>query len=233
MEGTDSGQSHFGHPDLTDLGQSNLGQSIFGVVVLWLVLVWVSVVVCCVVVLLLLCCVVGVQGLSDPLRRTSLRRTQNFALFSLSRHSFFFSFFHLFWFFSWSFCCLKRRCAQMCTFGVRVVVCEPRRPGLVGPPGFHTTSREPKCAHFRVSKHHQNSTRRHPKRHRKSETVAGKGRKRAKFWAVRWRGGPVEGVRRRGPKHPPHNTQQQQNNNTAHNNTKQHTATTHSNNTEH
>ena len=51
---------------------------------------------------------------------------------------------------------------------------------------------------FRPSKHHQNSTRRHPERHRNSETVAEKGRKRAKFWAVRrrgvqWRGGPAEG----------------------------------------
>ena len=26
------------------------------------------------------------------------------------------------------------------------VVCEPRRPSQVGPPGFHTTAREPKCA---------------------------------------------------------------------------------------
>ena len=32
----------------------------------------------------------------------------------------------------------------------RAVVCEPRRPGLVGPPGFHTTVRELKRAHFRV-----------------------------------------------------------------------------------
>ena len=31
-----------------------------------------------------------------------------------------------------------------------VVVCEPRRPGLVGPPGFHTTAREPKRAHLSV-----------------------------------------------------------------------------------
>ena len=30
------------------------------------------------------------------------------------------------------------------------VVCEPRRPGLVGPPGFHTTTREPKRAHLRA-----------------------------------------------------------------------------------
>ena len=30
------------------------------------------------------------------------------------------------------------------------VVCEPWRPGLVGPPGFHTTTREPNRAHLRV-----------------------------------------------------------------------------------
>ena len=44
--------------------------------------------------------------------------------------------------FSWNFGgVLKRRSPQMCTFGVL---------GLVGPPGFHTTAREPKRAHFRV-----------------------------------------------------------------------------------
>ena len=36
---------------------------------------------------------------------------------------------------------------------------------------------------FRPSKHHQNSTRRPPERHRNNETVAGKGRKRAEFGA--------------------------------------------------
>ena len=30
MEGTDFGQSRFGHPDLTNLGRSNLGQSNLG-----------------------------------------------------------------------------------------------------------------------------------------------------------------------------------------------------------
>ena len=45
---------------------------------------------------------------------------------------------------------------------------------------------------------HQNSTRRHPERHKKSEMVAGEGKKSAKFCAVRrrgvqWRGGPAEG----------------------------------------
>ena len=58
---------------------------------------------------------------------------------------------------------------------------------------------------FQRSKHHQNSTRRHPERHRKSETVAGKGRKRAKFWAVRRRG-----VRRRVVQGSPNQQQPQQ-----------------------
>ena len=46
-------------------------------------------------------------------------------------------------------------------------------------------------------KHHQNSTRRHPERHKKNEIVAGEGKKRAKFGEVRRRGpaegGPAEG----------------------------------------
>ena len=51
----------------------------------------------------------------------------------------------------------------------RAVVCEPRRPGLVGPPGFHTTTREPNRAHQGpgLQKHHQNSTKRTNKRGRK------------------------------------------------------------------
>ena len=38
---------------------------------------------------------------------------------------------------------------------------------------------------FRCFKHHQISTRRHPERHKESETVVGKGRKRAKFLGAR------------------------------------------------
>ena len=58
------------------------------------------------------------------------------------------------------------------------------------PPGFHTTAREPKRAHFTVPAF--NTTRiqrRHPERHKKSEMVAGEGKK-AKFPAE---GGPAEG----------------------------------------
>ena len=35
---------------------------------------------------------------------------------------------------------------KMCTFGLSGCRVKPRRPGLVGPPGFHTTAREPKRA---------------------------------------------------------------------------------------
>ena len=63
---------------------------------------------------------------------------------------------------------------------------KPRRPHQTGPPGLaHDNPRTP---NVHISgplrfQHHQNSTRRHPERHRKSETVAGKGRKSAKFFA--------------------------------------------------
>ena len=61
------------------------------------------------------------------------------------------------------------------------------------PPGLHTTAQEPKQAHFTspaVQKHHQNSTRRHPERHKKSEMVAGEGKKSANFLAPTISGRP-------------------------------------------
>ena len=100
--------------------------------------------------------------------------------------------------FSWNFGgVLKRRCPEMCTFGVLWLSCaSPGGPVWWGRRGFTRQPESPNVhiSGFRRSKHHQNSTRRHPERHRKSKTVAGKGRKRAKFWAVRrrgvqWRGG--------------------------------------------
>ena len=73
------------------------------------------------------------------------------------------------------------------TFGLSGCRVKPRRPHQTGPPGLaHDSPRTPNGAHFRapaLQKHHQNSTRRPPERHKKSETVAGKGRKSAKFWA--------------------------------------------------
>ena len=90
----------------------------------------------------------------------------------------------------------------------RAVVCEPGRPGLVGPPGFHTTTRESKRAHLRVSvfKNPPKFNEKQQEREKRIKTVAGERKKRAKFWAVR-----------RGPEHPPHT---------------QHKNTTHSTNTE-
>ena len=79
---------------------------------------------------------------------------------------------------------LKRRGAQnVHVWSSRGVVCESWRPGLVGPPGFHTTTREPK---------------------RENENCGGRReKKRAKFWAVRrrvvrWRVVRWRVVRRRG-----------------------------------
>ena len=84
----------------------------------------------------------------------------------------------------------------------RAVVCEPRRPGLVGPPGFHTTAREPKRAHLRVPvfKNTTKIQRRGPTREgEKNENCGGRGKKkRAKFWAVRRRAVRRRAVRRRG-----------------------------------
>ena len=115
----------------------------------------------------------------------------------------------------------------------RAVVCEPRRPGLVGPPGFHTTAREPKRT-FQgpgLQKPHQNSTKGPPRERRKNENCGGRGKKRAKFWAVRRRGRENG----RGPdthntdthnthQHTPTHTNTQQHT-TTHTNTQQHTTT--------
>ena len=63
------------------------------------------------------------------------------------------------------------------------VVCEPRRPGLVGPPGFHTTAREPKCAHLRVPvfKNTTKIPRKDPKREEEERKLWREEGK--KFWA--------------------------------------------------
>ena len=67
---------------------------------------------------------------------------------------------------------------------------EPPKGGAQKPPGLHTTAREPKRAHLRVPafKNTTNSTRRHPEKDRKrTKMVAGEGKQRVKFWAVRRR----------------------------------------------
>ena len=78
---------------------------------------------------------------------------------------------------------------------------------ILGPPGFHTTAREPKRAHLRSwsSKHHQNSTRRPPEREEKNEFCGGRGEKSAKFWPSTLRGLHPSGPTLRGlhPSGPP------------------------------
>ena len=57
-------------------------------------------------------------------------------------------------------------------------------PGGFGAAGFHTTARELQTCTLEgpgLQKHHQNSTRRHPERHKKSEMVAGEGKKARNF----------------------------------------------------
>ena len=91
------------------------------------------------------------------------------------------------------------KCAQMCTFGVLGLSCaSPGGPGLVGPPGFHTTDsqREPKRAHLSARssktppKFNEKTSQRGKKR---TNFAAGHGKKRAKFWAVQGEGGPGGG----------------------------------------
>ena len=84
--------------------------------------------------------------------------------------------------------CLKRRGSQMSTFGVLGLSCEA--PAAPKPPGFHTTTRDPKRAHLRVSvftkttKFNEKTPR---ERQKERKWGAGEGEKKAKFWAVRWR----------------------------------------------
>ena len=92
--------------------------------------------------------------------------------------------------------CLKRRGAQMCTFGVLGLSCEA--PAAPKPPGFHTTAREPKRAHLSLqntTKIQREDTQRGKKR---TNFAAGEGKKRAKFWAVPGEGRPREGRSREG-----------------------------------
>ena len=66
--------------------------------------------------------------------------------------------------------CLKRRGPQMCAFGVGLS-CEA--PAALNPPAH--TFQGPG-----LQKHHQNSTRRHPERDRKSDNGSGRGKKKGR-----------------------------------------------------
>ena len=121
----------------------------------------------------------------------------------------------------------------MCTFGVLGLSCaSPGGPVWWGRRG-HDNQRAQTCtfegpALQTPPKFHEKDQQ---EREKRIKIVAGEGKKRAKFWAVRRRAVRRRGVRRRGPEH---------NNNTQHttttttttkqqhntNNTKQHTATT-------
>ena len=80
-----------------------------------------------------------------------------------------------------------------------------------GPPGLHTTAREPKRAHLSAPAF-KNTTKIQredpPEREERMRFPVGERKKRAKFWAVQGKGGPAEegvrgappGVQRRGPK---------------------------------
>ena len=98
----------------------------------------------------------------------------------------------------------------MCTFGVLGLSCASPGGPVAGV--SHDSPRAQTCTFegSGLQKHHQNSTKRTNKRGKKRiKTVAGEGKKRAKFWAVRRRGVrrrevPRRGVRRRGPEHTHH-----------------------------
>ena len=82
----------------------------------------------------------------------------------------------------------------------QAVVCEPRRPGLVGPPGFHTTTREPKRAHLSA-----------PVRERKKERNFGRSRGRAvRRRGVRGEAKNLEHTHHTHKQQPPTSTNKQQ-----------------------
>ena len=129
---------------------------------------------------------------------------QNFALFFPSPATVFHSFLPLLVFFVVVFEAPGR--SNVHVWSSRAVVCEPRRPGLVGPPGFHTTAREPKRAHLRVLVFTTT-----PKIQRKGPTREGeknkncgrRGKKKSEILGGLAEG-PRRGVRQRGSEHTHH-----------------------------
>ena len=120
------------------------------------------------------------------------------AVFSFSR-SHFRSFCVFLGVFSWFFGCeRKRRGRQMCSFGVLWLSCEA--PAAPKPPGFHTTTREPKRTHLRVpafKKPPKNE--KTPRERTKSEISDPRRKKKARnFGLSGGRGGPGEGAVLRG-----------------------------------
>ena len=183
----------------------------------------VVVVVCCVLCCCCCCvCVVGVFRASlpdppppdlpppdlpppdppppDPLRRTA----QNFALFFPSPATVFILFSLSCWSFSLNFGgVFEDQDPQMCTFGLSGCRVKPRRPHQTGPPGLAHDSRE-NSKRARLSapalqtppKFHEKDQQ---EREKRIKTVAGEGKKNAKFWAPTLRGPTLRGPTLRGP----------------------------------
>ena len=86
---------------------------------------------------------------------------------------------------------LKRRGAQMCTFGVLGLSCEA--PAAPKPPGFHTTAQEPKRVHLRVLQNTTKIQREDPQRGKRTNFAPGEGKKKSEIL-----GGPGEGRSREG-----------------------------------
>ena len=102
----------------------------------------------------------------------------------------------------------------MCAFGVLWLSCEAPAAPSGGPPGFHTTTREPKRAHLSAPVF-KNTTKIQredpPEREERKKFPAGERKKSAKFWAVQGKGGPAEGGPGERPKNleRTHHTHQQ------------------------
>ena len=80
----------------------------------------------------------------------------------------------------------------MCTFGLSGCRVNLRRPHETGPPGFAHTIRELQTCTFHGpgASHHQNSTKGQQERERRKKIVAGRGKKKAKFWVFHFRPPP-------------------------------------------
>ena len=130
------------------------------------------------------------------------------AFFSLSRHNFLFFFPSLLVFFVEFWWCLKRRCAQMCMFGVLGLSCaSPGGPVWWGRRGF---TRQPESPNVHIWGSPSSKTppkfneKDQQEREKRIKTVAGEGKKERNFGRSGGGGSGGRGVRRRGPEHTHH-----------------------------
>ena len=161
-EEADFGQSRFGHPDLTNFGQSNFGQSIFWPIQFWPIQFWNPI-----FWPIFLVSWWGPEGWGPEGWGPERWGPKISRFFFPSRHSFFFFlvFFVEFWL------CLKRagtlKCARLEFSGCRVRAPAARSGGAAGV--SHDSPRAQTCTFEGpgLQKHHQNSTKRTNKRGRK------------------------------------------------------------------